>query len=126
LNEQERVKEKEEVEARQKARKQERLARREADQKVYEITLKQADQPGLPPPLAKTNSLLAKTIQGGTVVGASTNSVSLASAAPPKTGDLDDELEDAVPAVDAALDEAEHILVDYVALLSKQVTATNN
>ena len=57
LNEKERLKEKEESEARQKARDKERLARKESNEKVYELSLRQSDEPGLPPPVAKTNVL---------------------------------------------------------------------
>src|SRR5205823_8089958 len=56
LNEQARLKEKEEADARQKARDKERLARKDADLKVYELALKQVDLPGLPPPVQKTNT----------------------------------------------------------------------
>ena len=56
LNERQRLKEQEENEARQKARDKERLTRPEPQEKVYEITLKQADLPGLPPPVARTNA----------------------------------------------------------------------
>src|SRR6185436_6689559 len=55
LNEKQRLKEKDEADARQKARDKERLARKEADHKIYELALKQVDLPGLPPPVEKTN-----------------------------------------------------------------------
>ena len=60
LNEKERLKEKEELDARQKARDKERLARKESDEKIYELTMRLAALPGLPPPVAKTNAALAK------------------------------------------------------------------
>src|SRR6185369_15949465 len=53
LNEEVRLKEKKENEQRIEARKKERQARHEVEDKVYEITLKQADLPGLPPPVAR-------------------------------------------------------------------------
>ena len=64
LNEQTRLREKEEADARQKARDQERLARKESSDRIYEITLKNAALPGLPAPLAKTNTLAKVTFQG--------------------------------------------------------------
>jgi carboxyl-terminal processing protease len=64
LNEQQRIKEKEEADARQKARDRERRARPEPLEKVYEITLKQVDLPGLPPPLQRTNQVSAVTNAG--------------------------------------------------------------
>jgi carboxyl-terminal processing protease len=118
LNEQQRLKEQEENEARQKAREKERLARPEPQNKVYEITLKQADLPGLPPPVAKTNAALARISVQPSVgsPGASTNSA--AAAAP--SGDIPDEAEAAKPPPpDVPLLEAEHILVDYLSLLPK-------
>ena len=81
LNEKQRLKEQDEAEARQKARDKERLARPEPPEKVYEMTLKQADQPGLPPPVAKTNAALAKTLnsrRARALAGVSTNSASAA------------------------------------------------
>ena len=63
LNEQQRLKEQEENEARQKARDKERLTRPEPQQKVYEITLKLADQPGLPPPVAKNQCRAGQDFQ---------------------------------------------------------------
>ena len=56
LNEKQRLKEKEEAEALQKAREKERRTRKETKEKVYELALKQVDLPGLPPPVTKTNT----------------------------------------------------------------------
>ena len=90
-NEKQRLKEQDEAEARQKARDKERLARPEPPEKVYEMTLKQADQPGLPPPVAKTNAALAKLSVrvGAGAPGASTNS---AAAAAPSGDKLDERM----------------------------------
>lgn len=108
LNEKERLKEKAEDDARQKARDKERLARKAPEPKVYEVTLKNAGLPGLPPPVAKTNDVTAKV----------TGSVPHAS-----LGVSDDGEDDAPPAVDPTLDETESILVDYLHLLDKVLTA---
>jgi len=108
LNEKERLKEKAEDDARQKARDKERLARKAPEPKVYEITLKNAGLPGLPPPVAKTNDVTAKLT--GLVPHAS-------------LGVSDDGEDDAPPAVDPTLDETESILVDYLHLLDKVLTA---
>lgn len=128
LNEQERIKEKEEAEAREKARKQERLARKDTEEKTYEITLKLADQPGLPPPVVKTNSLIARASQSGGAVSASKDSVSLAATEPAQNPGLDtEEQEEKAPPVDATLNEAEQIMMDYVALLAKgRLAASKN
>jgi carboxyl-terminal processing protease len=119
LNEAQRLKEKEEAEARQKAREKERLARQEADLKLYELTLKDVDNPGLPAPVAKTNTL-AKASSKPSAAAASTNSASAAPApaADPDTGD--EVVEDTAPPTDFVLDESQNILVDYLGLLSKE------
>jgi carboxyl-terminal processing protease len=116
LNEKVRLKEKNEEEARQKAREKERKARHDSEEKIYEITLKNASLPGLPPPVQKTNSLARADS------GTSTNALA---EVPGKTRSEDiidapgaDELEEeAAPAVDVTLQETEKILADYIALL---------
>ena len=115
LNEKERLKEKAEDDARQKARDKERLARKAPEPKVYEITLKNATLPGLPPPVVKTNSLALKLDSSGT-------SIVTAHAALP-SGDPDADEDPAPPEVDPTLDETESILVDYLHVLDKVVTA---
>jgi carboxyl-terminal processing protease len=115
LNEQERLKEKNAEDARKKARDKERLARPERDIKEYEISLKQAVLPGLPEPLAKTNTLTkaVSDVPGHPNVSAATND--------PLSAPGEDE--EAAPSVDPTLDEAKAILVDYMQLLGKVVTA---
>ena len=122
LNEQTRLKEKDEADARQKAREQERLARKETSEKVYEITLKNVSLPGLPPPVAKTNNLAKVIIQGS--VGTN-ESASAGSAVPAKPNEAGED-EDKAPAVDATMNEAQHILVDYLELLSKRGQVAGN
>jgi carboxyl-terminal processing protease len=123
LNEKVRLKEKEEADARVKARDRERLARQEPPEKTFEITLKQARLPGLPPPVAKTNSALAKVShsKSSTLAVAGTNAaVTVAKEGASITPNLDGEMdEDKPPAVDAVMIEAQHILVDYLSLLPK-------
>jgi carboxyl-terminal processing protease len=118
LNEQQRLMEQEDNEARQKARDKERLTRPEPQQKVYEITLKLADLPGLPPPVARTNAALAK-LSAHPIAGPSGNATKSAAASAPSGDDADEaDAEKPVP-TDAPLLEAEHILVDYLSLLPK-------
>lgn len=110
MNEELRWKEKKENEARAEARKQELRSRPDPGYKTYEITLKTADQPGLPAPLARTNLLAeARNKPTNTVAKAST----------PKADDEDEAKEDATPSVDITLDEGWRILQDLVALTSK-------
>jgi carboxyl-terminal processing protease len=118
LNEQQRLTEQDEAEARQKAREQERSTRPEPQEKVYEITLKQADLPGLPPPVAKTNASLAK-ISGHPNSGSAGAATNSAAAAVPSADNPDEAEAAKPPPPDAPLLEAEHILVDYLSLLPK-------
>lgn len=98
LNEKKRIQEWEEDDARQRARDKERLARKTVPPTVYELTLKQVDLPGLPAPAAKTNAEVAKV--EGEVLGE------------------DEAAEEAPPIVDAALEETERIMLDYINLLA--------
>jgi carboxyl-terminal processing protease len=116
LNEKQRLQEKNEAEAREKARKKERLTRPQPDEKVYEITLKTVDLPGLPPPVQRTNALALKGEAGETAVPGTNSAV--ASAGLPENPAADsDELKP--PTVDADLAEAERIMMDYISLLPK-------
>lgn len=110
LNEAQRLKEKQDADERIKARKKELAARPEPNWKVYDITLKNAEQPGLPPPVAKTNSV--KTASTGTNT---TNTIA--------KNDLDEaeeqHVEEKATAVDITLEEAKRILVDLVNLTGR-------
>ena len=116
LNEKERLKEKVEEDARGKARDAERLARKGPEPKVYEISLKQAELPGLPPPVEKTNQLASASSSAAAAHQSAGVSVR------PKAGGVDDDDEKS-PEVDATLEEAEQILADYLHLLDKVITA---
>lgn len=122
LNEAQRLKEKEEGEARQKARDKERLARLETPKVIYELALKHVDEPGLPAPVAKTNSLtrLNPGKGGAVLVGTNAAAASVKSLEPITKTVEDDEDEEKAPAVDASLEETEHILLDYITLLTRK------
>jgi hypothetical protein len=113
LNLSERLREKEEAEKRKQDRKTERLARTKPAETAYEITLKLTDQPGLPEPLGKTNSVnLAHgtapvTVAGGNQVVAFQRS---------KPASDEEEEEEAASLVDVPLEEAKYILLDYLTL----------
>jgi carboxyl-terminal processing protease len=116
LNEAERLREKQQEDARKKARDKERLARPQPDFKEYELTLKNALEPGLPPPLARTNSVsTALADPGHPTLNAAAND--------PLAVGGEDSTETAPP-VDAALDETKAILVDYLGLLGKTKVVT--
>jgi len=98
LNEREAIKEREKLAAQNKARDAERAARKAPDEKIYELTVENCDEPGLPPFLGETNEI---TIAGATNTVAKT---------PRERMPLQ---------LDPMLGETENILEDYVALLSK-------
>lgn len=101
LNYAQRLKEREEADARAKQRKTERAAREHGQEKIYELTLKLAGQPGLPPALGSANAPPEKP----------TSTLAAASAL-----DDDDAAEDKSPATDVALKEAKRILRDLIEL----------
>ena len=108
LNEAERRKEKDELDARQKARKNQLRALADPGRKVFELTLKTVDLPGLPPPLLKTNVLLAATFKAGT-----------------NTEDLESKTDEAdPPEPDITLAETERILLDLISLTTAKPTLT--
>ena len=94
LNEHEAIKERQTNATRNKARDDERKARA-AGPKVYEITLENVDQKGLP------------------VTPPATNAVAHAG------GDATEDVAPPAPNIDAGLDETERILEDYVSLLAR-------
>ena len=131
LNEREALQEREKIAAQNRARDEERAARTAPDETIYELTVENADDPGLPPPLEVTNTLAATGLPatGHNQVAPAvtsgpdskfTNSFetnaatlatnSLSSAAAKKKP---------VPAIDPMLDETENILEDYISMLSK-------
>jgi carboxyl-terminal processing protease len=119
LNEKKRLQEKEELEKRRKARLEEIRARKETNETVYEITLKQVDLPGLPPPNQKTNAVAsASASPGGTTAEMSAS----AAATAPEQEEMDPEAmhgDEKLNLVDAELKEAQRILLDYISLLSR-------
>lgn len=109
LNESVRLKEKEDADARVKARKEERKGRPQSTAKVYEVTLKLADQPGLPEPAGATN-------QPPHLAGTTTPAAPSAADPDDAAGETDEDAEDRGPVIDVALEEAERILQDFVQL----------
>src|SRR6266571_474878 len=138
LNEGQRLKEKEAADERLKARKKELAARPEPEGKVYELTLKQVDLPGLPPPVARTNHLASGQSTNATKVdGLAKNGETKGKSAPSEGGEAgpgrgakkssgkmssdgheagDELAEDQVPPLDFTLDETKRILVDFINL----------
>jgi carboxyl-terminal processing protease len=106
MNEADRRQEKERAQARAKARKEERTARKETPPTTYEITLQNADNPGLPAPTTTTVAGVPK--------------VKLMEL---PTNELDDN-DPTMAARDPDLREAERIMADYVALLNHSSPVT--
>ena len=141
LNEAKRLKEKQEFEARAQARKKELAARAEPPGKTYEITLKLANEPGLPPPLTRTNSVkIAGAKSGGQPVAPAPQAAPSAQAespratqvaqagdspAVPKLEDGEEAEDDKTPAVDYVLDETRRILLDYISLSRDKAALAN-
>ena len=131
LNEQKRLKEKQEADDRAKARKKELAARPEPPGKVYEIKLKDVDLPGLPPPLTWTNhvaDVTATNVPAGSIVikkstASETKSPPGATHPPVESPDDGDNEEAAVtdgpPPPDITLDETRRLMLDYLELLSR-------
>jgi carboxyl-terminal processing protease len=131
LNEQKRLKEKQEADDRAKARKKELAARPEPPGKVYEIKLKDVDLPGLPPPLTWTNQVAevqSTNVPPGSIVIKRTppaeagHPVGAAHPATGAPGDAEDDetaSNDGPAAPDIALDETRRLMLDYLELLSR-------
>jgi carboxyl-terminal processing protease len=135
LNEQERRREKEESDARLKARKKELRERPESGIKVYELTLKEVDLPGLPPAVRKTNTVAAVESSPHTgfhvenaPASVSTNSAKTEAKARNQSDDAEDsearaEVDD-TPEVDMTLSETERILLDLIAFTTEKPALT--
>jgi carboxyl-terminal processing protease len=105
LNEQQRRLEKAQDDARTKSRKTERAGRQTQHETQYEITLKNADQQGLPKPLSAAST---PTVD---------DSESDADSTAPAPGGKD-------LAVDCVLQETQQILLDYITLLNGPANTT--
>src|SRR5207248_11000363 len=90
-------------------------------------------QPGLPPPVAKTNHVVSFTPLGSPETVSKTNPKLIAKSDAPANSekspavglakddeDSDESLDDKVPNLDIPLEEAKRIMSDYVTLASKQ------
>ena len=124
LNEKVRLNEKKEADDRAKVRKKELASRPEVPGKIYDITLKLVDEPGLPAPTVRTNSVSStNAVKKGLASGKATNSAPT-DVAEVKTfnpdPDEDDTADANVPVVDPTLDETRRILVDYISFLAKK------
>jgi carboxyl-terminal processing protease len=124
LNEAVRLKEKKENDERVKARKKDLASRPEPPGKVYDLTLKLAAEPGLPPPTVRTNQTASASATNGAsiFISGTTNKApagtTVAKSGKPKAKSDDEDEEVDAPPVDITLDEAKRILIDYASLLN--------
>jgi carboxyl-terminal processing protease len=120
LNEREELKRVEQTALSQEARNAERAKRKAPHEKIYEITVENANKPGLPPMLWPTNMVAAATntvAASALASGLTTTKATIIATATISTNNLP---------TDPWLDEAEHILEDYVSLMDKnRKTMTN-
>lgn len=128
LNEAQRLKEKKEAEDFTEARKKYLKSLPEPKEKVYDFTLKNVDQPGLPAPTVKTNTT-ASILGTNTLLQAKngTQVATTASVEPPKTPATDEEddeetvkpKDETVPNIDFTMEEARRILLDLISRCGK-------
>jgi carboxyl-terminal processing protease len=123
LNEHNALKERQANQARQKTRDQDRDARKIPDVKIYEITVENSDQAGLPVPRPLTSTNYIATTNGVTfnVDSSFTNYFGTNTAAKIS---LKTEIKTLPP--DPLLVETENILEDYISLLQKNATLIAN
>jgi carboxyl-terminal processing protease len=123
LNEARRLKEKEEADARSKARKKDLASRPEAPGKVYELTLKNVGDAGLPAPMTRTNHVKKAETDSTRLFRKESKKPTSEEKSDTGKSPVEDGEEDAVddtnPAVDITLDEAKRILIDYIYLSVK-------
>jgi carboxyl-terminal processing protease len=110
LNEHERLKERQEADARQKARDQERAARKAPGVKIYELTVAKAGESGLPPPVGETNTVTANNLPARPLPTPAGTTMAVTVPQPKPSS------------VDPMLDETERILEDYISLSSSSQT----
>jgi carboxyl-terminal processing protease len=135
LNESQRLKEKEEQEARQHARDEELKARKFPAEKIYDLTIKDEDvqmkletnsqfaasSPASAPDKADNKEAQPKNGAGGSHPVGVSGSVP----ASPAGGDSDEAAaDDKVPQVDTDLNESESILSDYISLMHSELPLT--
>ncbi|RME96502.1 MAG: tail-specific protease [Verrucomicrobia bacterium] len=110
LNEEVRRREKEEAEARKKAREKERASRPPFPEVRYEITLEHVNDPGLPKPIGEEE----EQASAGKDDDGSDTSTALTAAS-----GSEEEAEAAHPTVDVTLRETKRILLDFIELMGQ-------
>jgi carboxyl-terminal processing protease len=122
LNEQEALKERQKISVQKTARDEEISKRNPPNENIYEITVENADDPGLPPPIPLT------TTNSGVTLAVSTNTLSQPSQIieNTNTNQLSKPVISSAIPPDPMLDEAVRILQDYISALSKNASLIAN
>jgi carboxyl-terminal processing protease len=132
LNEREQIKDRLANQARQKARDKEREARKSSGVTIYEITVENADKPGLPEPmtlnLTNESALVISTNNGVVSMMTTNHGVIVGATFPPgfNFGTNSEPFKNSefgrtfkqVPPPDPMLNETEHILEDYISAMN--------
>jgi hypothetical protein len=124
INEHDAIKEREQETLKNRARDAERQSRPDPGIKIYELTVENSGDPGLPPAetwLGPTNAVAGVKLAVPEVRFAETNT-----APAPLPGNPIVEVKKLSPPFDPVLDESEHILEDYISLLQKNGNFTVN
>jgi carboxyl-terminal processing protease len=124
LNEQDAIQERERVALQNKAREKERNARPPLAEKFYDLSLKDAELNGLPAPLPENTNSIAAGSSGKAKPAFAVKSIKLDRGFNSVAADDKPKIYKPRPGDDAALEEAEHILNDYVSLLVKSNVLT--
>jgi carboxyl-terminal processing protease len=129
LNEHDAIKEREQEALKNRTRDAERQSRPDPGIKIYELTVENSAEPGLPPPenwLGQTNAvaLLGPKLA---VPETKLEAINAGDLKPtPLTGHPAAEVKKSTPPFDPILDESEHIFEDYISLLQKNGNFTVN
>ena len=127
INEHDAIKEREQDALKNRERDAERQSRPDPGIKIYELTVENSADPGLPPPenwLGQTNTVAGIKLAVPEIGLGLTNAVGLKTT--PITGSPAAEVKKPTPPFDPILDESEHILEDYISLLQKNGNFTVN
>ena len=122
LNEHDAIKEREQDALKSRARDEERQTRPDPGIKIYELTVKNSTEPGLPPPenwVGQTNQVKELGNFTGTGLLPAQEMQALTNGVPNGGKKIS-------PPFDPMLDESEHILEDYITLLQKSGSLTVN
>lgn len=112
LNEKDAIKDRQRIAAIRKARDNERADRKPLSQQIYDITVENADKPGLEPHVEPGETNLTATVQSTNSVTSTNSTVTMTNSVAPAPE------KKSPPPVDPWLNEAENILEDYIPMVT--------